>query len=258
MFLADTCPPVSPGFLRQGYIVLKSAFSGARLDELRFLADRLEAAPETPGRWLKYFEPGPGGTRLLNRVEAFLEHFSEASSVLGNPTMHAGVASAFGRPYVLFKEKLNFKPASGGGYAPHQDAPAWRMLKQEAISVMIAVDETTDENGALQVDREFACGRSPLPHAEGRLADESGIAWQTLYLSPGDAVIFSSFLPHQSGPNTSHSSRRAFFLTYNAKDEGDLRESYFAHKRKVFPPEVERGHEYNVAAWRSRLARELI
>ncbi|MBV6742385.1 phytanoyl-CoA dioxygenase family protein [Xanthomonas vasicola] len=143
-------------FQRHGYIVLRPAFSGGALDRLRVLADFLEAAPEIAGRWMKYFERGRWGTRLLNRVEAFLEHCPEAPAVFDNPAMHDAVFAAFGRPYVLFKEKLNLKPAGGGGYAPHQDAPAWRLLTQEAVSVMVAVDETTAKNGALQVDCEFA------------------------------------------------------------------------------------------------------
>ncbi|MBO9741341.1 phytanoyl-CoA dioxygenase family protein, partial [Xanthomonas axonopodis pv. begoniae] len=248
----------SSAFQRHGYIVLRSAFSGVALDRLRLLADFLEAAPEIAGRWMKYFELGPGGTRLLNRVEAFLEHCPEAPAVFDNPAMHEAVFAAFGRPYVLFKEKLNLKPAGGGGYAPHQDAPAWRLLTQEAVSVMVAVDETTAENGALQVDCEFACGRTLLPHSHGQLVDACSISWEALYLLPGDAVVFSAFLPHQSSPNRSRSHRRAFFLTYNASEEGDLREVYFAHKRRVFPPEIERADTAAVAGWRSRLARELL
>jgi hypothetical protein len=245
-------------FRRHGYILLRSAFSGAALERLRSLADHLEAVPEAAGRWMKYFEPGPGGTRLLNRVEAFLEHYPEASTLFANPAMHRAISVALGRPYVLFKEKLNLKPAGGGGYAPHQDAPAWRMLKQEAVSVMVAVDETTAENGALEIDREFACGRTVLPHSNGQLIDTAAIRWDPLYLSPGDAVVFSAFLPHRSGPNSTRMHRRAFFLTYNAMEEGDLRDAYFAHKRRVFPPEVERGDTADVARWRSRLARELL
>lgn len=245
-------------FRRRGYIVRRSAYTGPALDQLRALADHLEAAPEIAGRWMKYFEPGPANTRLLNRVEAFLEHCPEASAVFANPAIHDAVAAAIGRPYVLFKEKLNVKPAGGGGYAPHQDAPAWRMLKQEAISVMVAVDQTTADTGVLEVDREFACGRTLLPHARGQLVDALSIPWEPLYLLPGDAVVFSAFLPHRSGPNTSSSHRRAFFLTYNAADEGDLREAYFAHKRRVFPPEVERSETSDTAGWRSRLARELL
>uniref|UniRef100_A0A837AP04 Phytanoyl-CoA dioxygenase n=1 Tax=Xanthomonas vasicola pv. vasculorum NCPPB 890 TaxID=1184265 RepID=A0A837AP04_XANVA len=90
------------------------------------------------------------------------------------------------------------------------------------------------------------------------MVDACSISWEALYLLPGDAVVFSAFLPHQSSPNRSRSHRRAFFLTYNASEEGDLREVYFAHKRRVFPPEVERADTAAVAGWRSRLARELL
>lgn len=121
---------------------------------------------------------------------------------------------------------------------------------------MVAVAETTAENGALQVDREFACGRTLLPHAHGQLVDACSMSWEALYLLPGDAVVFSAFLPHRSSPDRSRSHRRAVFLSYNASEEGNLRDVYFAYKRRVFRTEVERGDTAAVAGWRSRLARE--
>ena len=42
---------------------------------------------------------------------------------------------------------------------------------------------------------------------------------------------FHSHTPHRSGPNTSPTSRRALYLTYNAASLGDLHEAYYRDKR---------------------------
>jgi len=50
-------------------------------------------------------------------------------------------------------------------------------------------------------------------------------------VEPGDAVLFTSFLPHRSGPNRSVTPRRLIYAVYNAAAEGDLRAAYFATKQ---------------------------
>jgi ectoine hydroxylase-related dioxygenase (phytanoyl-CoA dioxygenase family) len=61
------------------------------------------------------------------------------------------VASALlGDQAVLYKEKINYKLAGGAGYAPHQDAPAYRFVDIH-LSCMVAIDDSTIENGCLEV-----------------------------------------------------------------------------------------------------------
>ncbi len=50
-------------------------------------------------------------------------------------------------------------------------------------------------------------------------------------VSPGDLVLFDSYLPHRSQPNASAGWRRAAYLTYNRAAEGDLHAAYYAKKR---------------------------
>jgi ectoine hydroxylase-related dioxygenase (phytanoyl-CoA dioxygenase family) len=56
---------------------------------------------------------------------------------------------------------------------------------------------------------------------------------------PGDVFIFSGYLPHRSATNKSNFARRALFLTYNRKSEGDFHTDYYAAKhsgREGFDP----------------------
>jgi ectoine hydroxylase-related dioxygenase (phytanoyl-CoA dioxygenase family) len=114
---------------------------------------------------------------------------------------------------------------------------------------MISIDPTRVANGCLEV--AFGQHRGGLMDmTSAQVLSESAIAeleWVPLETDPGDLVLFGSFLPHRSGPNTSAVSRRAAYLTYNARSEGDFREQYYASKRAVFPPEIEReeGKDYS-------------
>ncbi|MEE2750150.1 MAG: phytanoyl-CoA dioxygenase family protein [Myxococcota bacterium] len=231
---------------QQGLLHLPGFFPGA---ELQHWTDELALWPETPGRWMKYFEDIQGA-RELCRVENFLHYHGGWKSVIEHPVMSGVLETLFGEPRVLFKEKINFKLPGGSGFGAHQDAPAFATFGQQFhITAMVSIDATTRANGCLEV----AYGR----HREGLLGmTESQVLtedvvndleWVPLETSPGDLVLFGSYLPHRSGPNTSSSARRAAYLTFNPRRAGSCREKYYEDKRRVFPPEVERvpGRDYS-------------
>ena len=70
-------------------------------------------------------------------------------------------------------------------------------------------------------------------------ADES-FALIPVPCEPGDVILFDSYAPHASKPNHTDSARRVLYLTYNAAMHGDHRMRYFAEKRAIFPPDIER------------------
>ena len=135
------------------------------------------------------------------------------------------VSQAFREPAVLFKDKMNFKGPGGGNFRCHQDATAYATedLATRHISVMVAIDDSTPENGPLQV----TAGR----HKEGIFANEAGsmvsdvedsMEFVPILTKPGDIVLFDSYLPHRSDANMSQGWRRLAYLTYNKASEGDL------------------------------------
>jgi len=131
---------------------------------------------------------------------------------------------------VLYKEKVNYKLPGGAGYAPHQDAPAYRFVETH-VSCLVAVDDATLGNGCLEVVEGH--------HREILPTDESGcirpdvveaLDWQPVEVRAGQTLWFHSRTPHRSGPNRSGEPRRALYPTYNARSEGDLRASYYRQK----------------------------
>jgi ectoine hydroxylase-related dioxygenase (phytanoyl-CoA dioxygenase family) len=166
--------------------------------------------------------------------------------------MLGGAGRVLGGPAVLFKDKVNFKLPGGGGFEPHQDVQAgWDDYAKLYVTAMVSIDETTIENGCLELaewpHRREMIGQlwKPLTAEETR-----GVAYTPLPTHPGDAVFFDSFLPHRSEPNPTNSARRVLYITYNLLAEGDQRARYYADKHRSFPPDCEREpgkvYEYKV------------
>ena len=159
--------------------------------------------------------------RLLNPVEDYLMRL-------------------FDERYVTFKDKLNFKWPGGGAFSAHQDFPAFEWFGPRSfITVMICVDDATEENGCLYVDNAWKGGNQILPFVQGGKDHGSiepeictKIDWLPVKAKAGDIVIFSSVLPHYSNTNLSQGPRRALFFTYNRESEGNHRETYYTTKRE--------------------------
>ena len=53
---------------------------------------------------------------------------------------------------LLFKEKINYKLAGSGGFAPHLDSTAYTHVKNIThLTILLAVDATNMTNGGLEV-----------------------------------------------------------------------------------------------------------
>lgn len=122
-------------------------------------------------------------------------------------------------------------PSAGLAFAWHQDAhyalssgyvdeaARERVLdSQYGITVWVAITRTTVENGTLWV--------VPGMHRNGVLPhvyDEDLREWQCQFdssagvpavLEPGQALVFTSLVPHSSGPNVSDEVRMAYQIGY--------------------------------------------
>ena len=234
----------------RGCLVLRGHLPSDAVSRIQAWTDEIQGWPEKPGRWMKYFEAETGEKRLC-RVENFYPYHEGFASLIDAPRHRRILDELIGEPAVLFKDKINFKLAGSSGFAPHQDAPAYTTFGQTFhVTLMVPVDPMTLENGCLETAGERR-ERSVLPQKpDGTLADAfvERARWQPLRVEPGDVVFFDSLLPHRSGPNRTAGPRRILYLTFNGASQGDHRLDYYAHKRKVFPPECERGPDWKPGA----------
>ncbi|MEO7386797.1 MAG: phytanoyl-CoA dioxygenase family protein [Gammaproteobacteria bacterium] len=249
---APVAGPLSAGqiaeFRRHGFAVVAGLVDGAHLNLIRGWTDDVQAWPETPGKWMKYFEQDPSGQRLLNRLEDVLPFHAGFRELAASALLTGACSQLFGQPAVLFKDKINFKQPGGGGFDPHQDVQAgWSRYAGLHVTALVTIDRSTRANGCLELAANFRgqrlIGAEWEPLTPVQLA---GIDWVAIEAEPGDAVFFDSFVPHRSGPNHTADQRRVLYYTYNRASEGDHLRQYYADKRKDYPPDVEReaGKEY--------------
>jgi len=212
-----------------GWLVLRGALGEAVVDDVSTAVDEVEgwaAVDGSPG--LHHWEQTEHGPALA-RSEDFVPHQAVLRDLICGP-LRFQAGALLGEPAVLFKEKVNFKHPGGAGFAPHQDATAYRFVDHH-VSCMVPLDPATAASGCLDV----VSGR----HREGVLPNDRGridpavvptLRWEQAEVQPGDLLWFDSFTPHRSGTNTTDRPRRALYLTYNAAADGDHRATYYADK----------------------------
>ncbi|MGB8273707.1 MAG: phytanoyl-CoA dioxygenase family protein [Alphaproteobacteria bacterium] len=231
-------------FDRDGFVIVRGLIGSDEMARISEWTDEVERWPETPGRYMMYFERSllDPGKRLINRIENFYPYHQGFRALFDDDRVRGRVSELFGEPAVLFKEKINFKYPGGDGFKHHQDqAAGWWDYGSLFISVLISVDESTVENGCL----EIAPGNNRHRHLDREwkpfTAEEiKAMPFIQVPTKPGDVIFFDSFVPHGSYPNLSNSRRRILYVTYNRLSEGDHRVAYYAAKRNSYPPDCER------------------
>jgi ectoine hydroxylase-related dioxygenase (phytanoyl-CoA dioxygenase family) len=216
-------------FNAQGWLLCEGLLD-VTIDELQGEVHRIASLGDD-GEWEHHYELTDGGRRLA-RTENFTPVSELLSSLLRDGAVPQVAGELLGEPALLYKEKINYKTAGGAGFSPHQDKPAYPYVDQ-VLSVMIAVDDATTENGCLEVV-------SGAHHAVLAQDDRGCVAadvvatfeWQPVELEAGATLFFHALTPHRSGPNRSSRDRRALYPTYNGQSEGDLRDDYYAERRR--------------------------
>jgi Phytanoyl-CoA dioxygenase (PhyH) len=228
-------PGMIEHFRKHGWVAVE-ALEPADAVEIAGWVDEIACLPDGAGGILQHFEGTDAGP-MLCRSENFVPIHDELRGLLCQGPLVEVAGALLGEPAVLYKEKVNYKLAGGAGFSPHQDAPAYPLIRVH-VSAMVAVDDADDSNGGLEVVSGRFDELLPLDERgciEATIADS--LEWTSLPVRAGQTLWFHSWTPHRSGPNRSGRPRRALYPTYNAASEGDLRSAYYDAKRAAFAPE---------------------
>jgi len=230
-------------FHRDGFLVVRGMYSADEVEEISQWTDEVANYPEVPGKYMMYFEKSQvDGERILCRIENFVPYHEGFSKLITARRMQQAVSELFGEEAILFKDKINFKLPGGDGFKEHQDVQAgWDEFADLHITAMIAIDETNEANGSLEMiagmHKQGLLGSMWAPLTD---EDTHHAAYVPVHCKPGDAVFFDSYAPHRSQPNRTDQARRVLYITYNKNSQGDSRAKYYADKRRNYPPDIER------------------
>ena len=206
--------------------VIRRALPHEALSAFRRQVEEPAVVPDGHGYWER---TGDGSVRLC-RVERFTEVYASASALLAAAQGIAG--DGFGAAAVLMKDKLNIKYHGGGGYRCHQDSQAYPAWMTPVLTVGFAVTACDTSRGGLF----FAPGVDRLLPVDERgcvtVDEQRPLSFECPELEPGDAAVFSGFVPHYSGANAAAEPRMLALLTFaprpdDIRSEGDLRDRYY-------------------------------
>ena len=210
---------------QDGFVRVRGFVCPAELSRLRSEIDRYtrEVLPRVPDSD-RVLEADGIGVRNLWRMEQhdpFFAEFARRQDVL------AVVAPLVrGKPVLLGAETFN-KPAKiGSGVPPHQDNAYFCQSPPDVLTVWIAVDAATTENGPIFYHKA-SHKQGLLPHQPSGVSGSSmGLAQIPSVhdsdkfcgtLEPGDALIHHCHTIHYSGPNKSDRPRCGFLLVYRGE-----------------------------------------
>lgn len=216
-------------FHQDGFLPIAGAFSPAQVDDaLNAVTDMIDG--KNPKFRYTQFEKGKRkefaalsgperrkGVRKLNRFIGFderLNHFATAIGILGT------LERIFEKPPKLFRNQAMLKPARIGREKPwHQDHAYFNLPMGTCIvSVWIALDEATLENGCMHV--------IPGSHREGPVVHFKRRDWQicdthiartrvvAVPLKPGGILFWNGLLHHGTPANRSNRNRRSLQLHF--------------------------------------------
>lgn len=225
-------PELVREFDERGWVVLDLVGPGDAA-ALAGWIDEVAAVTDGTGGVMQHHEGTDTGPQLC-RTERFVDVHTGLARLLRDGALPDAAGALLGEPALLYKEKVNHKLPGGAGHRPHQDAPAYPLVRTH-VSAMVAVDDADVTNGGLEV----VSGRhdSLLPTDDRGCIDPAvadRLDWEPVTLRAGQTLWFHSRTPHRSGPNRSAHPRRALFPTYNAAREGDRRAEYYELKEAAF------------------------
>ncbi len=228
----------------EGFIIVKRLFSRDEINNISSWIDELADRSPRIGKEMYYFEDDLRNShkKILNRLEKFCNYNTQANELAYSKRIIDRLHQLFEDQPVLFKDKINFKNPGGSGFKAHQDIQSgWLNYATSFISVLITIDNSTQENGCLEIvsgqHKRGWLGRMWHPLEGDELEGLNFIIYETY---PGDTIFFDCFTPHQSKENLSNQKRRNIYFTYNKSSDGNKLEKYFSDKRKNYPPDNER------------------
>ncbi|OMF21956.1 hypothetical protein BK133_27420 [Paenibacillus sp. FSL H8-0548] len=223
-------------YKQTGYLVLRNVFSEQEVRLWQAECDRLQSLEEyvNPLNLRVAFRQIANGEKMIEKFDPLLDVSPVFANLFQDERILAPLRDIYMDEPLLFKDKLIFKLPGNAGYTMHQDAAFWDTFPYEGlISVMVAIDGATKINGGLELFPGYhdkLRQKEPLRNFDAEeiaaIDASKGVIYET---NPGDMILFSSLTPHQSGSNTSDSSRRQLFLTYSPTKNGQLYKAHYQH-----------------------------
>jgi ectoine hydroxylase-related dioxygenase (phytanoyl-CoA dioxygenase family) len=155
---------------------------------------------------------------VLRKIQGAVQHVPAVKDVFAGDKMLDCMEDLMGPNVYYHSSKVMFKPPGGVAKPWHQDAAYWRQFAPNQITVWIAIDDASEENGCVwAIPGSHKLGL--IPHVKRELqVEESRIDLQKAIPVPvpaGGLLIFHSLVLHMSERNNSDKTRWAIICDYD-------------------------------------------
>jgi ectoine hydroxylase-related dioxygenase (phytanoyl-CoA dioxygenase family) len=203
---------------RDGYVVIADLIDAATLAAVTEEIDAFEAKTEA------FLQTQPDGRMTIAESGAltFTVHIASRSPILrelvSSPALVDLCADLIGPDVNLYWDQAVYKkPDKPRRFPWHQDNGYTFIEPQQYLTIWLALTDATLDNGCPRV--------APGLHKHGTLAhhyvDPLGFecftdppAQSAAPVKAGGAVVFSSLMPHLTGPNLTDAVRKAYIVQY--------------------------------------------
>lgn len=216
-------------YAEDGYFIRTGLLGSAEVADFRDHARRqLEAEAATGGVMAK---GDKDGRKTLLKIWSRAE--DDKYGLLARDERMVGLAQAsIGKPVYLYSHKMTMKqPGEGGAWEWHQDFGYWHnygCLAPDMMSIYVALDKSTRENGCLQVLKaSHRLGRLDHVREDGQTIvaqeyiDAALRRFEHVYaeMEAGDALVFHSNLLHRSDTQVTAESAEEAAAAEEALDD---------------------------------------
>ena len=220
-------------FDKNGFFVEKNLFNENEIIKWRREINRLHEAADIlrKSRTFEdsdfqiepFLEKSKVKSPILRKIENTQNHSKLFFQLARHESLVSIIKDLLGPDLLLFRSTLMLKPAlHGSEHAFHQDGSYWPMDPPNLVTVSIAIDESTVENGCIKVIPESHLSElknwgniAKPPDSKSIGPKKANLPNQIeVPLLPGSALFFHSKLIHGSGPNKSNHSRNTALYAY--------------------------------------------
>lgn len=209
----------------RGFTLVRGVIDAAEIAELRAELER--AIADDLARWgaNPHYRDAHMVMNLMTRGDAFLR-------LLENPLIQAYASALLGPTCILYAYTSSSMPAGGTNFSRrvHVDAPRWIPGYPTNVGFTLALDDFTEENGAMSV--------LPESHLSPATPDDATFDAhaETVLPRAGEMIVFNARTFHRGGVNRTARPRHA--VTMNVC-RAYMRQQ-FDYPRLVAPELVER------------------
>ena len=220
-------------YKEDGYFIIQNLLNNEEVQAIQNIRQRVDREAEangfqnfTKGKTRYEFErietEGHGVRSTLRALKNPWWNEETFRKVVGSEKILDIVEQLIGSSIYYHSSKLLFKAARGGRRKPwHQDWAYWDNMSQRQVTVWIAIDEATRQNGCIEViSGSHKNGLIKHHHKEDFMINEDLIDPEKIVyaeMKPGDALFFDVLTLHASAANQSAKDRLCAIIDFDSE-----------------------------------------